>query len=83
MSSAAKQAIHLVYCVAGYENFPEKRVEYQEKDIADIAQQSSDSHQGACTRPQAPSRMMELLDNPQRSRTGSCATRAPSARSSS
>lgn len=28
----------MIYAVAGYEYFPEERVEYQEKDIADIAQ---------------------------------------------
>ncbi len=29
----------LIFCVAGYERLPQERVEYQEKDIMDIAQQ--------------------------------------------
>ena len=29
----------LVFCIAGYERLPQERVEYQEKDVMDIAQQ--------------------------------------------
>ncbi len=61
---AEKQAPYvLVYCTAGYQHFPEKRVDYQEQDIAVAAQ-----HYGVVPRSEVPGatarRMLEILDNP-------------------
>ncbi len=61
---ASKQApFTAVYCVAGYEHLPEMRVDYEEKDIADIAQAC-----GLTVRSQIPgasaNHMMKLLSAP-------------------
>ncbi len=61
---AAKQAPYTcVYCLAGYDHRPEMRVEYEEKDVADIAQSC-----GLTVRQQIPgasgNHMMKLLDAP-------------------
>ncbi len=61
---AEKQAPYtLFYCVAGYQHFPEKRVEFQEHDIAGVAQ-----HYAVLPRDEVPGasavRMLEILDNP-------------------
>ncbi len=61
---AARQAPYtIVYCLGGYEYFPEKRVEYQEHDAGKIAQQV-----GVLPREDIPgagaARMMRILDSP-------------------
>jgi FAD/FMN-containing dehydrogenase len=61
---AEKQSPYvLVYCTAGYQHFPEKRVEYQEHDIAGVAQQYA-----VLPKSEVPGagavRMLEILDNP-------------------
>jgi len=61
--AAAQAPYTAIYCVAGYQYFPEKRVEYEEKDISDIAQATGLTIKreipGASAR-----RMMEVLDGP-------------------
>ncbi len=61
---ASKQAsFTAIYTVAGYEHLPEMRVDYEEKDIADIAQAC-----GLTIRSQIPgasaNHMMKLIDAP-------------------
>ncbi len=61
---AAQQAAYTaVYCLGGYEYFPEKRVEYEEHDTGKIAQQF-----GVLPRQEVPGagavKMMRILDNP-------------------
>ncbi len=61
---AAKQAPYTcIYCLAGYDHLPEMRVDYQEKDTADIAQAC-----GLTIGQQIPGagakHMMDLLDAP-------------------
>ncbi len=61
---AAKQAPYTcVYCLAGYDHLPEMRLDYEEKDAADIAQAC-----GLTIRSQTPgasgNHMMELIDAP-------------------
>ena len=63
-SFAAMQApFTIFYCVAGYENFPEKRVSYQFNGIADIAQ-----YHGVKIMPEIPGissrKAMNVLNNP-------------------
>ncbi len=61
---ATKQApFTLIYCVAGYEYFPEDRVAYQEQDIAGIAQQCGLVIQQETAGANG-KHMLEVLDNP-------------------
>ncbi len=61
---AAKQSpFTLIYCVAGYEYFPEDRVAYQEHDIAGIAQQCGLVIQQEISGANG-KHMLEVLDNP-------------------
>jgi FAD/FMN-containing dehydrogenase len=63
-SLARQQATFtLIYCLAGYEYYPEERVSYLEKDVAEIAQQYGVriSHEVPGVSSAA---MLDLLDNP-------------------